>query len=566
MDAGSADADAAPTNSPTVELRSGNFAPGSPMAKKLLRREKEMLASWPENNDIAATGWPSKTPSDIPPTEPRPTTLNFENAATSLRSAPQLSDQSSQEHAPANSSAPTELRKPQKNTDENSASKQASASATPSYLQTTTTGNSLSMDTIIETVLGQYQCPTTLLTTKVRSFFDLLTDYKKRYPESKLTVTQYSCSETKRNQFNSYFSEFKSRNQWLTEPATVALLEKMATISPASRLIVQKTWIKCIGLSQTELYATAQEIKLTGEMGDRIATQTDLLSINYDGLAAVTTEALCNDGSGSDAADRAIDKLSNLDLSEQLSLSELLATELKCWQTCLRELDETPLANYWRLQNLKNACTKDNYWCDLKTALDDITSRKKNLKISKIKSWNGIESLLSEAYDLARKQGKLQNRELVDSDSSIDKQSNSCNDSDGLSVNYTSKCEAGIHSEIEKELLQIQTQKLECRDCQKEFTDSVDDQEHRLRRGWHNNPTRCPACKEIYLAQLAKNPQPCKDFSKGDCAYGDKCRFSHASAGLTRSAPVDREKPTTHFGENASLSGSDSDSIDLDCY
>ena len=60
MDAGSADADAAPTNSPTVELRSGNFAPGSPMAKKLLRREKEMLASWPENNDIAATGWPSK--------------------------------------------------------------------------------------------------------------------------------------------------------------------------------------------------------------------------------------------------------------------------------------------------------------------------------------------------------------------------------------------------------------------------------------------------------------------------------------------------------------------------
>ena len=97
---------------------------------------------------------------------------------------------------------------------------------------------------------------------------DVLSDYTKRFSESENTISPQSSSETRRNEFNNQFQNFKSRNQCINEPATIALLTKIASlVSPAVRLIVQKAWLKSVGLSASESCKLADRINSTGETG-----------------------------------------------------------------------------------------------------------------------------------------------------------------------------------------------------------------------------------------------------------------------------------------------------------
>jgi len=294
-------------------------------------------------------------------------------------------------------------------------------------------------------------------------------------------------------------------------------------------------------------------------MGDRSATYLDLENINFDGLAAVTIEALCScAGSNSDATDKALQNLNAMDVNRCRNLSQLLAMELNLWQACYRELDDPPMATYLRLKNLKAACARDNIWCDLITAFNDITSRDKHIKLQKVKSWNTIESKLSEAWDLVCNQGLLLRFDsLIDEDSSIDAGSRSSEDSPDLSAHHSNLPRRNNDGTFgDKATADLQDKQLVCKDCRKEFLDPKDDQAHRRSRGWTNHPSRCQPCKAIHLEALTKNPQPCSDFEAGKCTYGDRCRYLH----------VKREKPAANCAECLSFSDSDSDSIDLECY
>jgi hypothetical protein len=560
MDTGSAD-HTARNGEPVHMSRSGStrpFAPDSPMAKKLKKKEQEMLTNWPTADEDPTE--------EIPPTEPRPTQLNFESAnianIANIANKPIAFAQANDAPAPTDNAPAPALHTMPSPQSKAAASATNNAHKTPSYLQTATTNNALSLDTIISTVLGTYECPATLLNPNkhVKAFCDVLADYSKRFPESHRVISPHSSSETWRNEFNQYYSEFRSRNQWLDEPATVALLTKIADLSSAARLIVQKAWMHSVGLSDIESYDLAARIKDTGEMGDRQATHEDLLHINFDGLAAVTTEALCNTGSNSDATDQTLTNLATMDVNECRNLPQLLAMELALWQACYRELDGPPMATYLRLNNLKAACGRDAIWCELNTAFNDITSRDKKIKISKVKTWSTVEAKLHEAWDLVCNQGLLQRFDsLVDGRSEMGDSLDGLVDgsSSGLSAHHSFLPKRNNEGTFEdKTTSDLKDQKLTCKDCKKEFTDSIDDQAHRARKGWNQRPARCPPCKVIYLAKLAKDPQPCSDFKSGSCSFGDRCRYLH----------VEDKTPAAHCAEYLSSSDSDSDSIDLECY
>ena len=560
MDTGSADDTAL---SQTHQSRSGNTRPfetGSPMAKKIRKKELERLANGPAED--------TELTQEIPPTEPRPTLLNFETNIANiapLRSAPTDHNEKTKATAPTRSASLSPPQTPlplHSNTQAPPPNMQHTPHHTPSYLQTTTTNTALSLDTIIDTVLGSYVSPDALLTPKIKSFFDVLAEYSKRYPESNEAISPNSCSETWRREFHQYYSMFKSRNQWLDEPATVALLARIATLSPAARLVVQKAWMRGAGLSAADSYNLAARIKSFGEMGDRQATYEDLSNINFDGLAAITTEALCNTGSSCDATDQTLCDLSAMNVVNCRNLQQLLAMELGLWEACHRELDGPPMATYLRLNNLKAACGRDQIWRELIEAFDDITSRDKNIKISKVKAWSTIESRLSDAWDLACNQGMLkrldhpvdykQIADLIDDDSSIDAASDSSEHSPGLSAHPSFLPRKNNKGTFEgKAASDLKDQQLPCKGCKKPFTDSVEDQAHRVAQGWIHPPARCPPCKASYLEALSKNPQHCNDFKSGNCAYGDKCRYSHELPLVSMHIAMDDES---------------SDDLDLDCY
>jgi hypothetical protein len=532
------------------------------MSKKLRKKEQEMLASWPADD--------AKQTHEIPPTEPRPTLLNFEptpatikntenianiNETTPIRSAHTAPLDKTTAHAPLHSALPI----PQANAvNPKDTFTSNSHYETPSYLHTATSSNELGMDTIIDTVLASYVCPDELLGPKIKSFFDVLTQYTKNHPDS--AISPDTCSEGSRTEFNAYYHHFKSRNRHLAEPATVALLSKITEVSPAARLIVQKAWMRGVGLSAADSYGLAAHIKSFGAegMGDRQATYEDLGRINFDGLAAITIEALCGAGANSSATDRALDNLATMDVHACRDLAQVLAMELGYWQAAYRELDDAPMATYLRLKNLKAACSRDHVWSDIIDAFDDITARDKTIKISKVKRWSTIEAKLGEAWRLACNQGMLERfdedpaayRQIAGNDNEnngIEKSAKSSGSTDNLSVGF------GQHSKpvATRDAADLKDHQLPCKGCKKPFTDSKEDQTHRMARGWLHPPARCPPCKATYLEALSKNPQHCNDFKSGNCAYGDKCRYSHSLPLVSMHIAIDDES---------------SDDIDLDCY
>ena len=510
------------------------------MARRLKKKEKEMVAAWPETNEEAA--WPETD--EIPATEARPMALDFEAPNETSRQETRETQETRDTQEKAKRGEEKERRRTARDEklrdmrhETKEKPKQNNELSTPSYLQTTTAGNQLSMDTIIDAVLGQYTCPEQLLnhTKHIKSFADVLANYKKRYSESIYTISSLSCSESLRNELCKYFSDFRSRNARLNEPATVAMLEKMANISNSTRLIVQKAWMRGAGLTQEESRVMAEKIRENGDMGDRSAQYSDLLKISYDGLAMITTEAMCYDGSGTDAADATVFKLHNMDVSGCSSASELLAHELKHWQDCLRELDEPPMANYLRLQNLKEACNRDARLFEICESLDDHTSRMKELKLSKTKSWSKMESLIADAWQMALKQGKLKAKDNImsqeDKDSVSAMESANNGDLEKLSSHATTfvDVENSIVQKRADEFMKTASDAtIKCTICATDFTDSIADQVNRVKKGWENKPKRCKPCNEKYKKERSEGAtRQCIDFVKGKCTWGDKCKFSH---------------------------------------
>ena len=200
-----------------------------------------------------------------------------------------------------------------------------------------------------------------------------------------------------------------------------------------------------------------------------------------------------------------------LNLSGCYKFPQLMSTELENWQACYRELDEAPMANYLRMKNPLPACKADKYLCAIAEAFGDVTARQKNLKLSRIKSWDEVESLFLEAWDLAHKQGKINYRD-VESDSSFEESPESSN-SGKVSVHYASKQQE--HERLRKNSYDgmlkrdVVEQKLDYRECKLKLTDSIEDQQHKIEMKYIHPPARCPPCKEKYLSDLAENPRPC---------------------------------------------------------
>jgi hypothetical protein len=83
---------------------------------------------------------------------------------------------------------------------------------------------------------------------------------------------------------------------------------------------------------------------------------------------------------------------------------------------------------------------------------------------------------------------------------------------------------------------------LNCRDCSLMFMFSEKDQKFYLDNGWMHRPTRCKKCSETSKERLenrtnrdSKVKNMCYAFQRGECGYGDQCKFSHDPNGKGKS-------------------------------
>jgi ribosomal protein S20 len=76
-------------------------------------------------------------------------------------------------------------------------------------------------------------------------------------------------------------------------------------------------------------------------------------------------------------------------------------------------------------------------------------------------------------------------------------------------------------------------EQLVCRDCSQMFIFPEKEVLHYQKKGWTDRPKRCKACSEaskfrrMDRDKLDGGKNMCRSFQRGQCKYGEKCKFSH---------------------------------------
>ena len=430
----------------------------------------------------------------------------------------------------------------QQNTDKNAARNgqtwtRAGVMDVPSFLHPASGDtDELTLDSIIDTVIGGYELPARLVAKRIASFYDRYENTLKTHEDLRDTVGTSSQSEQLRKELADFFRGFMTRNKCDTKQETwdmaaVATLHRITSRSIAARLEVAKSLLYGAGLSSSELQDAAMRVKNRQEMGDRTASSADTQTVDFVGVLGLAIERVCKCASDVDQADDTVHSLTVLDLEDCDRITDALAVERVQWEQCVRELGEKPFANYLRITNFKRNLLQR--FGEVVVEFDFIIAHRSELNLTRIKDWRDAEKLFVEAAVVAARNNHQDSRY----DAST---SDAGSESSGDNRRERRHGPPAIHAIAAglppkpgptPEYIADMVKKLEttgesihlnCSICKKEFGHSVEKQIEFAERGWWNTPRKCPACTEEQ-----NKSKVCFDFRSGNCKYGDLCRFSH---------------------------------------
>jgi hypothetical protein len=387
------------------------------------------------------------------------------------------------------------------------------------------------INSVLEGAIAGYQLEEELKNFKygIAGLSDLYRATMDRHNDLKIIMTDNELTGgSLRNAFSAFYFKFMGTKACSNTTAAAATIMHASNISDGSDRLVRKALLAGIGLSSQRTDELAQSASLTGSVGHRIASHSDLHNIanhQWIGLLKIVVELMCFDINRAKSFEIARDKMEQCKLSNFTKPSEAMAQFTSMYTDARNIQGEDFMTSYDRFTLLIAKLPTE-----VEIEIQDHLATHKGIDVLSME-WSEAEDIITDAWGTyeRRPAGYYKYR-----------------------VPQQEKQQERQHSAHPGQMEQpTQDREIKCTrynedgtKCDATFTFTVDEQQAYQARN-HSDPKSC--AKHRKSAGYNANGGPCRKFMAGICENGDQCPYSHNKASDSRElVPI----PASHHISN----------------
>ena len=389
------------------------------------------------------------------------------------------------------------------------------------------------INSVLEEAVANYQLEEELKTFKhgIAGLSDLYRATMERHSDLKTMMTDNELTGgSLRNSFAAFYFKFMGTKACSRDTAAAATIIHAANISDGSDRLVRKALLAGIGLSNRRADKLAHSASLTGSVGHRTASHSDLQNMTnsqWIGLLKIVVELMCFDINRAKSFEIAKSKLGQCKLSNFTKPSEAIAQFSSLYTDARNIQGKEFMTPYDRFALLITKLPTE-----VEIEIQDHLAIHKEIDILSME-WSEADDIITNAWGTyeRRPTGYYKHRisQLGDT---------------GKQVMQPSAHPGQMEQPAQDREIKCTRNNEDGTKCDATFTFTVEEQQAYKARS-HSDPKSC--AKHRKSAGYNANGGLCRKFMAGTCENGDQCPYSHTKVSESRElVPV----PASHHASD----------------
>lgn len=400
------------------------------------------------------------------------------------------------------------------------------------------------LDSILLQALSTFTMEEKLTSTKmgISSIADLHRVTTDRHEDIKALLSDPNApGESLRKDFSEFYFSFKGAKDCSPATAAAVTIYHASKVSSGFKLLINQALQAGIGSSIVQIEVMAAAADSTGRLPDRKASHEQVEAMDngdWIGMLNLTVALLCYDDNKEQTFEVKRKELEQADLSEFKKSTEALAHILSLHQAATVAYGSEYMTMYDLLKLIKPKLTYA-----VRHEMEETIANDKSIDLRHT-TWRKIEDLITTAWGTASRRPEGYHSRIGSASDQA------APNPPAAQMDHDAKAEHTMHPAILAATTQtpgdFSDKTLQCQrfnddgtKCNADFVWSASEQSLHKRLGYMNEPKSCPKHKQPprnYASDKCKGAsgecsshavEQCRLFQRGECSYGDQCKFSH---------------------------------------